>query len=234
MQYIHRIKVIILFLVISLSAKAQEINPLYDRKPVRFGFSLMGNTAKMKYSVKDNNLNTDTFKLIESVFYPGFGLGGVVNFRLAENIDLRSGLNIQFARRDMNYQFIQTSTEPSKPKIVEMEATYMEIPMTFEYKSDRHKNWRIYLLGGVTYRFDFTSDIETDRSDTKPIVAIYPNTFSYDIGFGFDFYYDFFKFSPEVKLSNGLGNQKVPDNFIYASSIEQMSPKLLQFSLIFQ
>ena len=212
-----------------MSAQAQEINPLYDRKPVRFGFSLMGNTAKMKYSLKDNNLNMDTLKLIESVFYPGFGLGGVVNFRIAENIDLRSGLNIQFARRDMNYQFTN-----NVKKVAEIEATYMEIPLTFEYKSVRHKNVRVYALAGFTYRFDFTSDAETDRSDTKPIVALYPNTLSYDVGVGLDIYYEFFKFSPEIKLSNGLGNQLVPDEFVYASSLKRVSPKMIQFSLIFQ
>lgn len=210
-------------------AQAQELNPLYDRRPIRFGFGIMGNTAKMKFAVDDNNLNYDSLKRIESVSYPGFGLGGLVNFRLAEHWDLRTMLNIQFARRDLNYHFKNDIV-----KIAKMESTYMEVPFTFEYKSVRHKNARLYLLGGVTYRFDFTSDIETDRSDTKPIVAMYPNTFSYDVGFGFDFYYEYFKFSPELKLSNGLGNQLVPDEYIYASSLKRISPKLIQISFIFQ
>jgi len=210
-------------------AQAQELNPLYDRRPVRFGFGIMGNTAKMKFSVDDNNLNYDSLKRIESVSYPGFGLGGLVNFRLAEHWDLRTMLNIQFARRDLNYHFKNDIVKTAK-----MESTYMEVPFTFEYKSVRHKNARLYLLGGLTYRFDFTSDIETDRSDTKPIVAMYPNTFSYDVGFGFDFYYEYFKFSPELKLSNSLGNQLVPDEYIYASSLKRISPKLIQISFIFQ
>jgi hypothetical protein len=205
------------------------LNPLYDRKPVRFGFGLMGSTAKLKFTVKDNNLNYDSLKLIETVSYPGFGLGGLVNFRLAESWDLRTMVNIQFARRDMNYYFRKDIV-----KTAEMEATYMELPLTLEYKGKRHKNVRMYVLGGLTYRFDFTSDVDTDRSDTKPIVALYPNTFSYDIGFGLDIYYDFFKFSPEIKLSNGLGNKLVPDAFVFASSLERVSPKLIQFSLIFQ
>lgn len=231
MLHLYRHKVIVIFIVVlaGLRVQAQQINPLYDRRPIRFGFGIMGNTAKLKYTVADNNLNYDSLKTIESRFYPGFGLGGLVNFRLAEHWDARTMLNIQFARRDMNYHFTQNNT-----KIAEMEATYMEIPLTFEYKSERHKNARIYLLAGATYRFDFTSDIETDRSNTKPILALYPNTFSYDIGFGFDFYFEYFKFSPEVKLSNGIGNQKVPDSFIFANSVERVSPKLLQFSLIFQ
>jgi len=231
MFHLYRIKLtlVCLFIGIGFTIQAQQLNPLYDRKPIRFGFGIMGNTAKLKFGVQDNNLNYDSLKRIESAFYPGFGLGGLVNFRLADQWDLRSMVNIQFARRDMNYVFNQ-----NVQKLAEMEATYMELPLTFEYKSERHKNIRLYVLGGFTYRFDFTSDAETDRSDTKPIVALYPNTFSYDIGVGLDLYYDFFKFSPEIKLSNGLGNQLVPDEFIFASSLSRVSPKLLQFSLIFQ
>lgn len=232
MLNIHRYKIIgvVLLVALGFGAQAQQLNPLYDRKPVRFGFGIMGNTAKLKYTLKDNNLNYDSLKTIESQFYPGFGLGGLVNFRLADHWDARTMLNIQFARRDMNYAF----KGKDNVKIAEMEATYMEVPLTFEYKSERHKNVRLYVLAGATYRFDFTSDVDTDRSDTKPILALYPNTFSYDIGFGLDIYYEYFKFSPEIKLSNGIGNQKVPDNFVYASSVERVSPKLLQFSLIFQ
>lgn len=231
MLYIHRNKIIITVLLVSICSvlSAQELNPLYDRKPIRFGFGIMGNTAKVKFSVQDNNLNYDSLQTIEAVNYPGFGLGGLVNFRLAEHWDLKTMLNIQFARRDLNYNFTQNNT-----KTVEIESTYMEIPLTVEYKSKRHKNSRLYVLAGATYRFDFTSDVDTDRSDTRPIVALYPNTFSYDVGFGFDFYYDFFKFSPEIKLSNGLGNQKVPDNFLFAGSLGRISPKMVQFSLIFQ
>lgn len=227
---LHRNKVVLMTLMLfALSTQAQQLNPLYDRKPIRFGFGLMGSTAKLKYSVSDNNLNYDSLKLIESVSYPGFGLGGLVNFRLADHWDIRTMLNIQFARRDMNYIFNKDVV-----KTPSIESTYMEIPLTFEYKSRRHKNIRIYVLGGFTYRYDFTSDVDTDRSDTRPIVALYPNSFSYDLGFGLDLYYDYFKFSPEVKLSNGLGNQLVPDEFVYASSLRRVSPKLLQFSLIFQ
>ncbi|NBV56576.1 MAG: PorT family protein [Bacteroidetes bacterium] len=231
MFHLYRNQVILtsLFCILGMVAQAQELNPLYDRKPIRFGFGIMGNTAKMKFAVDENNLNYDSLKRIESVSYPGFGLGGLVNFRLAEHWDLRTMLNIQFARRDLNYYFKNDIV-----KTAQMESTYMEIPLTFEYKSVRHKNVRLYVLGGLTYRFDFTSDVDTDRSNTKPIVAMYPHTFSYDVGFGLDLYYDFFKFSPEIKLSNGLGNQLVPDEYIYASSLKRISPKLIQVSFIFQ
>ena len=228
---LHRNKIaaVVILVLCAMGAQAQQINPLYDRKPFRFGFALMGSTAKLKFTLNDNNLHYDSLQKIESVYYPGFGLGGLVNVRLGDYWDLRTMMNIQFARRDMNYYF-----KDDNLKTAELEATYLELPLTFEYKSERHNNIRMYVLGGVTYRYDFTSDWDTDRSNTKPIVAIYPNTFSYDVGVGLDIYYEFFKFSPEIKLSNGLGNQLVPDEFVYASSLKRVSPKMIQFSLIFQ
>ena len=229
MFHIHRYKVILALLCFSFLAQAQELNPLYDRRPIRFGFGLMGNSAKLKFTTSENAIISDTLQRIETLNYPGFGLGGLVNFRLGDNMDTRVMLNIQFAQRDMNYTF-----RSDVAKTAGIESTYMEIPLAVKYKSKRHKNSRLYVLGGVTYRFDFTSDIDTERSNTKPIVALYPTTFSYDIGVGASFYFPYFKFSPEVKLSNGLGNQRVPDGFVYASSLERASPKLLQFSLIFQ
>jgi hypothetical protein len=229
MFHLHRYKIIAVFLLFAAFAQAQEINPLYDRKPVRFGFGLMGNTAKLKFTPKTDVILSDTLQNIQSLNYPGFGLGGLVSFRLGDNLDLKTMLNIQFAQRDMNY-FFRSDVE----KTAGIESTYMEIPLALKYKSKRHKNKRVYVHGGVTYRFDFTSDVETDRSDTKPIVALYPSTFSYDLGVGMDFYFEYFKFSPEIKISNGLGNQLVPDDFVFAGSLERVSPKLVQFCLIFQ
>jgi len=214
---------------LGISVQAQQLNPLYDAKSFRFGFGLMGNNAKLKFTTNDDVLMSDTLQNIQSASYPGFGLGGLVSMRLGDNLDARAMLNIQFAQRDMNYQFRSNNL-----KTAGIESTYMEIPLALKYKSKRHKNVRMYVIAGATYRFDFTSDIETDRSDTKPIVALYPNTFSYDLGVGLDMYFEFFKFSPEIRLSNGLGNQVVPDGFIYASSLERVSPKLIQFCLIFQ
>ena len=57
---------------------------------------------------------------------------------------------------------------------------------------------------------------------------------SYDFGAGLDLYYEFFKFSPEIRISNGIGNSMVPDSFIYSSSLSRMSPKLIQFFLHFE
>ncbi len=225
------IKSFILGLLITVGSTlhAQEINPTYDLHRVHFGFSIIGNYGKLKYNTASNFLDNDTIQTINTSSFPGFGVGGIMNLKVADYWDFRTMVNIQFVERHLLYNFRGGAVETAK-----INSTYMEIPFQLKYKSKRNHNKRFYWVGGATYRYDFASDIDTERSNTKPIVALYPATFSYDFGAGLDLYYEFFKFSPEIRISNGLGNSLVPDSFIYSSSLSRMSPKLIQFFLHFE
>ena len=218
-----------LLLVISPLVKGQEINPTYDLHRIHLGFSIIGNYGKLKYNTASDFMDNDTIQTINTNSFPGFGVGGIMNLKVAEYWDFRTMVNIQFVERHLMYNFRGGDIQTAK-----VNSTYMEIPFQMKYKSKRNHNKRFYWVGGVTYRYDFASDIDTERSNTKPIVALYPATFSYDFGAGLDLYYEFFKFSPEIRISNGLGNSMVPDSFIYSSSLSRMSPKLIQFFLHFE
>jgi hypothetical protein len=219
----------------SIGIKAQsgpERTPLYDLQKIHFGFSIIGNYARLKYAPNPAMFNkevNDTIKNIGVKDFPGFGVGGIMNIRMGDYWDLRTMFNIQFAQRNMYFTFRNDVV-----KEIPIESTYLEIPMLVKYKSKRHGNTRFYMIGGVTYRYDFASDQDTERSNSKPIVALTPNTFSYDVGCGLDFYFEFFKFSPEIKISNSFVNALVPDPYFYASSLKNISPKLVQFSLHFE
>ncbi len=218
-----------LLLVISPLVKGQEINPTYDLHRIHFGFSIIGNYGKLKYNTASDFMDNDTIQTINTNSFPGFGVGGIMNLKVAEYWDFRTMVNIQFVERHLQYNFRGGDIQTAK-----VNSTYMEIPLQMKYKSKRNHNKRFYWVGGATYRYDFASDIDTERSNTKPIVALYPATFSYDFGAGLDLYYEFFKFSPEIRISNGIGNSMVPDSFIYSSSLSRMSPKLIQFFLHFE
>jgi len=208
---------------------AQEINPTYDLHRLHFGFSIIGNYGKLKHATRSDFMTSDTIQTVNTNSFPGFGVGGIMNVKVAEYWDFRTMVNIQFVERHLEYNF-----RGGEQQVAKINSTYMEIPFLLKYKSKRNHNKRFYWVGGATYRYDFASDIDTERSNTKPIVALYPATFSYDFGAGLDLYYEFFKFSPEIRISNGIGNSLVPDSFIYASSLSRMSPKLVQFFLHFE
>jgi len=232
LNLLKRVFVVSLFIAIMLLPRlgfSQVVNPLYDRQKIHFGFSIISNNAKMKYTMASDFMDFDTMQTVRTISFPGFGVGGVVNIRMLDYWDFRTMVNIQFVQRNLNFQFQGARLEEAI-----IRSTYLEIPMQLKYKSKRYQNIRMYLIGGSTFRYDFASDIDTDRSDTKPIVALQPSTFSYDLGVGLDLYYEYFKFSPEFRISNGLGNQLVKDEFIFAGSMTRLSPKLIQFILHFE
>ena len=152
-----------------------------------------------------------------------------MNFHITEFWDVRTMVIVQvMSQRNLTYHF-----KGGVEKTALLQSTYFEIPLLLKYKSERHKNFRFYVIGGLGYRYNFTNDAETERSETKPVVGLNASTFHYDLGFGFDLYYPYFKFSPELKLSNDIFNALVKDNYIYTRSLNGIYPKLIQLSASF-
>jgi hypothetical protein len=212
---------------------AQMNDPLYDlNQKIHFGFSVIGTYGKMKFTRSETFFDAanDTLNSITTTNFPGLGVGGIMNFHLTEFWDLRTMAIVQvMAQRNLTYHF-----KGGNDKVAVLQSTYFEVPLLLKYKSERHKNFRFYVIGGLGYRYNFSNDAETDRSATKPVVGLRASTFNYDVGFGLDLYYPYFKFSPEIKLSNDLMNALVKDGYIYTNTLNGLYPKLIQLSFHFE
>ena len=55
-----------------------------------------------------------------------------------------------------------------------------------------------------------------------------------EIGFGFDFYLEYFKFSPQIKLSYGILNILSEDETVYTQSINYLSTNGWMISFTFE
>jgi hypothetical protein len=82
------------------------------------------------------------------------------------------------------------------------EATMVEFPLLFKYRSQRFNNTRMYFLGGGSYQFRTKSQ---DEANLDPIVTR-GQDFSIEMGMGFEIYFKYFKFAPEIRFSHGLNN----------------------------
>lgn len=228
-----RLLLAVITLLIGRQAMAQMNDPLYDlNQKVHFGFSVIGTYGKMKFTRSTDffTIDNDTIDNITSTNFPGLGVGGIMNFHLNEFWDLRSMVIVQvMSQRNLTYHYRGGAT-----KTAMLQSTYFEVPLLIKYKSVRHKNVRCYVIGGLGYRYNFTNDAETQRSATKPIVGMRASTFNYDLGFGLDLYYPYFKFSPEIKLSNDIGNALIKDNYAFTRTLGGLYPKLIQLSLHFE
>ncbi|MBK6837619.1 MAG: PorT family protein [Bacteroidetes bacterium] len=174
----------------------------------------------------------DSIYVVESEPVSGLNLGIISNLRLGEYWDLRFIPALSFAQRNLIYQFkYPDSTSAGTTKSVE--STYLEFPLDLKFKSKRVTNYRMYVLAGARYSIDMVSQAKV-RDKDRDIVKLKRYDFGYEIGLGFDFYLTYFKFSPEIKMFNGLNNLLVKDNSRYASPLEKLNSKIFLVSFLFE
>ena len=56
----------------------------------------------------------------------------------------------------------------------------------------------------------------------------------YEIGVGFDFYFEWFKFGTELKMSYGMLDILKRENNIYTDGIDKLKSKIFQLSFTFE
>lgn len=224
-----------LLLLIALTAaaktvSAQQVDPTREYKPMHFGISIALANAKMKTTFSDSYFRTtDSLYTITPQGFPGIGFGGLVAFRLSEHMEVRTLAMLHLLQRNLKYQFNDRLDD------IKMETVSFDIPISFKYKSDRHKNTRFYALGGTRWTHDFQSNEDADLNPVKPIVASKKNVFYYEFGTGVEFHLDYIMLGLELKMSNSISNAlvKVPGS-IYSGSLNSLHPRIFQFSLLFE
>lgn len=192
-----------LLLVAAMPASAQEEkmnNPEHDDKPYYFGITLGFNASQYKVFHSKYFIENDTIMDITPLWKPGFQLGIMGNLKLSNFVDLRT--TPMFMLREQALRF----NMPRKDSVMttSFESVLFSLPVEFKFKSDRQTNFRFYVCAGGKLDYDFNSNARSRRDDE--VIRIKPFDYGYNLGLGFEFYYPNFIFSPEIKISNGLGN----------------------------
>ena len=89
------------------------------------------------------------------------------------------------------------------------------------------------MLTGFKYNLDLASQKNID-DEGKDLIKLKQNDLMYEIGFGIDFYLEYFKFSPEIKATFGLVDLLVHDKTIYSNSIERLATRGFTVTLTFE
>jgi hypothetical protein len=86
------------------------------------------------------------------------------------------------------------------------------------------------MLGGVKADIDMASNARAKRADD--LVKINKYDYGVELGLGFNFFFESFIFSPEIKISNGLGNIHSRDaNLKYSSVFDKIQSRMIVFSI---
>lgn len=205
--------------------------PKYDIDPLHFGFTVGFNT--MDFNIYNSKyINTfDSVYSANNLRQAGFNLGIVSNLRLAPFLDLRFLPGISFGQRDM--EFLVRGKDGFFKRVMKIESTFLEFPLTLKYKAKRINNYRPYLIAGTNYRLDLAARKKV-KEDEKPMILLERHDLYYELGFGVDYYLPFFKFSTEIKYCVGLANIIRNDGTEYTRGIEKMVSNLVVISFHFE
>jgi hypothetical protein len=117
-----------------------------------------------------------------------------------------------------------------------VESTYLDFPLNLKYRSARLNNFAAYVIGGGRYSIDLSSqrDIDNNLPPDLQVVRLDRDNVWYEVGFGLDFFLEYFKFSTELKLSMGLHNVLIQDYSIWSTPIGGIRPRMITISFHFE
>jgi hypothetical protein len=183
---------------------------------------------RVRYADAYTSPGFDTLYAVAPLWSTGFSLGALVNYKLAQFFDLRIQPQFSFYDHAVEYRF--TGKTPTQKVIVEN--VMVEIPLLLKYKSERRGNVRMYMVGGVKPCVEASG-----KKDLKKISTTLETknwNFNADFGFGFDFYYPLFKFSPEIRFSKGMVNVLDNKTNKYGLPLDGLSTNTVNVYFIFQ
>lgn len=215
-----------------------------DQRDLSFGFSFSYVSNYYKILKKPNwqtpfldpqNGNrpvTSTGTSISSLNTPGFAVGFLTRYDFTEHFEVRLTPSLIFADRSLSYTY--SDTADNVKKIVQ--TTTIDFPLSIKIKSDRHGDFRPYFTAGLKYSYSIGAKANSDSNAalidrTVKNVGSYE---SYEAGIGCDIYFEYFKLSPELKISNSFGNVLLPEAQPYSSPISKLFLHSLMINLYFE
>ena len=222
-----------------------------DDKFTSYGFFLGIHTAsyQLRYSPEFLNPAIPANNAIHSIFpkfTPGFSLGfiGIMRFHDQVNLIFTPKIGFYEYKVDVNYFDGVTAATPSTPDnnaLVSLgyrseelvnEATMVELPVVFKYRSMRFNNTRMFFVAGGSYLFNTKA---REEINLDPIVTA-SRDFTVEAGMGFEIYFKYFKFAPEIRFSHGINNLYLADKNSpeIQNAIESLRRKGISILLNFQ
>jgi len=221
---------VLISLFFSAPAFAQRDNinmPDHDEKWYYFGITFGTNISEYRIRYTQSFAANDTFKKIQPRWTPGLNLGLMANLQISRRFDLRFVPSLAFAEKRIQYHQTQP-TDTSTDRTIE--SIYMHLPVQIKFKSDRIKNFRFYALAGGKFDYDLAANARSRRTDE--FLKVKPIDYGFEFGVGFEFFNPNFIFSPEIKLSQGLGNQIYHDPSVpLDNAIQQLRTRMIVISI---
>lgn len=203
----------VFFLLISVSFLAQRNRvdnlPTFDKRKLHYGFYLGINQNDFKVNLKESNYPNAEIEVEPTA---GFNVGLIADLRLNNNLNLRFEPGLVSNSKSIYFNHLTNTANP-QDSVREIGSTYLHVPLVLKMSTNRLGNIKPYLLAGVSYDYNFSSNEANQDDNASGEFRMKTSNFMYEIGVGVDFYLYYFKFSPSIRGVFAFNNEiKYDDN----------------------
>lgn len=223
-------------LLFSLNSSAQfthgrtDLNMYdHDEKPYYFGITVGVNLARFHTEMHPRLLVGDSVLVAEPTNSGGLTLGLHATARLSDRFQLRFNPQLMFIERNIFYSLRHPDIDGNLQATKKVESVIMSFPIQVKFQSDRIGNFRVYTLAGFKADIDMASNARAKRAEE--LVKIEKYDFGPEFGLGFNFFFESFIFSPEIKISNGMRNIHARDAGLrYSNVFDRIQSRMIVIS----
>ncbi|MEX2593690.1 MAG: outer membrane beta-barrel protein [Anditalea sp.] len=211
-----------------------------DDQAFSYGFFLAGHTSSFRLKYSEAFLDPEApsigdVRSIMPTYSPGFDLGFLLSTRLHDQINILFTPKVGFYEYRTEVDFFSGVDDHriDTPQLVFLtEETMVEFPVLLKYKSRRFNNTRMFFVAGINPQIRTKKQDEADEDD----IVLTGKDLALEMGMGFDLYFKYFKFSPEIRFSHGLRNlyQEDATDPRIAGAISEIRKKSITIYLNFQ
>jgi hypothetical protein len=201
----------------------------YDDKTIHYGFFFAAPFTRFNVRHSEAFVNADSTTSIVSPTQPGFRMGFVFNVGLSRRFDFRITPTVSIYGRSVQYAFAGGSERTQL-----RESTWVEVPLLFKYKSERRGNTRMYVVGGLAFGIEANVRRKENLGLYRERLATKTADVTVEYGVGLERFFEFFKFSPELRFSHGLVNLLDPNVSAYSQGVSRLTSHTVTLYLMFE
>lgn len=173
-----------------------------DKKFLNYGYYLGFNQYDFKF---DYNRNTDDILVDKTL---GFTVGLIGEMRVNDFLDVRIEPGLAYNARTLGFPGF---TE-ERDAVREVKSTYINFPLLLKVSTKRLGNFKPFLIGGASASLNLGSNETALDDNASGTFRMTKWVYNYELGFGIDFYLEYFKFSPSIRGVFAITDELVPDN----------------------
>ncbi|MDT0539427.1 MULTISPECIES: porin family protein [Croceitalea] len=174
-----------------------------DKKLINFGYYLGFNQYDFQFEY-ENDIGQDI--LVEKSF--GFNVGVLSEVRINEFLDVRFEPGLLYTSRNLGFPGFTSEADA----IREVRSTYIRFPLLLKVSTKRFNNIKPFIIGGFYTSLNLGAKEDSLDDNSSGEFRMKKSVYGYELGFGIDFYTEYFKFTPSIRGVFALNDELIRDD----------------------